>query len=514
MPNLQTLKVIRGGSDSALNQDYVSSNESNDSIEQVDAIEAISGKSQHPAQPPSQETTKLDSSADESNQSSKSSEGITFVEKNQSADTVKKAKETISKIWKKLPKKWLAIGAGAIIAICIISAVVSSIMSQPLNLDASVTLDDVTFDYPAEWEAIENTQDESFPGWTIRSSSALQGVAKLSQEKEYSSNFDSVITKWKSDKSYVIDSSKEQRSTLSGYSTYQAPIKMQGDSDATGYLLLIDMGSRTVSCVAYAKGGAPANYLPTLKAIIDSAHVESVNEAITVTYMDGDAIVKEETIYNKGGGATATPPADLTKEGHVLAGWQVVSEEADIDITGFGSSMKIGHITEDITLQAQWEKAWTVTFTDGAGSVLKTESVANGGSAIAPSSPSRSGYTFKGWSADFKDVTSDLTIDAQWTKIPTTSEKNALATAQSYLRTVGGFSYTGLIEQLEYEKYSHSDAVYAADNCGADWNEQAAQSARSYMKVMSFSRGGLIDQLEYEGFTYDQAVYGANAVGL
>lgn len=27
---------------------------------------------------------------------------------------------------------------------------------------------------------------------------------------------------------------------------------------------------------------------------------------------------------------------------------------------------------------------------------------------------------------------------------------------------------------------------------------------------MSFSRSGLIEQLEYEGFTHDQAVYGVN----
>ena len=76
------------------------------------------------------------------------------------------------------------------------------------------------------------------------------------------------------------------------------------------------------------------------------------------------------------------------------------------------------------------------------------------------------------------------------------------------------FSYTGLIKQLEYEKYSHEDAVYAADNCGADWNEQAAKAAKDYLDVMSFSRQGLIDQLEYEGYTHEQAVFGVNSVGL
>ena len=75
------------------------------------------------------------------------------------------------------------------------------------------------------------------------------------------------------------------------------------------------------------------------------------------------------------------------------------------------------------------------------------------------------------------------------------------------------FSYTGLIKQLEYEGYSHEDATYAANNCGADWNQQAAKSAKSYIELMSFSRTELIKQLEYEGFTHSQAEYGAKSVG-
>lgn len=89
---------------------------------------------------------------------------------------------------------------------------------------------------------------------------------------------------------------------------------------------------------------------------------------------------------------------------------------------------------------------------------------------------------------------------------------NALSSAHDYL-DVMPFSYTGLIEQLEYEGYTTEEATYAADNCGADWNEQAALSAQSYLDTMSFSRSGLIDQLLYEGFTQEQAEYGVTSVG-
>ena len=75
------------------------------------------------------------------------------------------------------------------------------------------------------------------------------------------------------------------------------------------------------------------------------------------------------------------------------------------------------------------------------------------------------------------------------------------------------FSYSGLIGQLEYEKFTHAQAVYAVDNCGADWNEQAAKKAKSYLEFTAFSRQGLIDQLKYEGFTDAQAAYGVKSVG-
>lgn len=95
----------------------------------------------------------------------------------------------------------------------------------------------------------------------------------------------------------------------------------------------------------------------------------------------------------------------------------------------------------------------------------------------------------------------------------TVSQKNALSKAKSYLSYMA-FSHDGLIDQLVYEKFSVADATYGADNCGADWNAQAAKKAQSYMSYSSFSRGGLIEQLEYDKFTTAQAEYGADSVGL
>lgn len=90
--------------------------------------------------------------------------------------------------------------------------------------------------------------------------------------------------------------------------------------------------------------------------------------------------------------------------------------------------------------------------------------------------------------------------------------KNAVKKAKSYLNFTA-FSYTGLIKQLEYEGFTHDEAVYGADNSGADWKEQAYKKGMSYLDFMAFSRDGLIDQLEYEGFTEDEIEYAITKIG-
>ena len=71
-----------------------------------------------------------------------------------------------------------------------------------------------------------------------------------------------------------------------------------------------------------------------------------------------------------------------------------------------------------------------------------------------------------------------------------------------------------LIEQLRYDRFSLADATYAVDRIGADRDEEAAQSAQSYLDTMPVSRQGHIDQLIYEKFTPAQAAYGVSTTGL
>ena len=60
---------------------------------------------------------------------------------------------------------------------------------------------------------------------------------------------------------------------------------------------------------------------------------------------------------------------------------------------------------------------FTVTFADWDGTPISTQKVSAGTGAAAPSPPSREGYEFTGWSADFGNVQSDMVIQAQYKRL-------------------------------------------------------------------------------------------------
>ncbi len=91
---------------------------------------------------------------------------------------------------------------------------------------------------------------------------------------------------------------------------------------------------------------------------------------------------------------------------------------SDPERTGYtfsGWDVDYSNITSEITVTAQYTiNSYDVTFKDYDGSVLKTESVDYSSAATAPSDPSRTGYTFTGWNIVFTNITADTTITAQY----------------------------------------------------------------------------------------------------
>lgn len=123
------------------------------------------------------------------------------------------------------------------------------------------------------------------------------------------------------------------------------------------------------------------------------------------------------------------------------------------------------------------------------------------------------GYVESGEQEKTCTVCGEIVDTREYTVDLTLAQENAATKALDYIDLMA-FSRSGLIEQLEFEGYSHEDATLVTDHIGVDWDQQAEFKAREYLDAMSFSRDGLIGQLEHDGFTHDQAVYGVDKVGL
>ena len=121
----------------------------------------------------------------------------------------------------------------------------------------------------------------------------------------------------------------------------------------------------------------------------------------TVTFKDHDGtVLKTETVVS---GKDATPPADPTRTDYNFTGWQG-------DYTG---------ITKNTEITATYTEkgSYTVTFVDYNGLSLGTATVKEGATATAPATPTRDGYTFKGWSSALTNITANKTVTAQYTLV-------------------------------------------------------------------------------------------------
>ena len=72
---------------------------------------------------------------------------------------------------------------------------------------------------------------------------------------------------------------------------------------------------------------------------------------------------------------------------------------------------------QELPQQQVQPNSFTITFTDGLGNTLKTETVAMGGSVMPPPNPTRNNYNFVGWDkpvSSWSNVTGGAIITALW----------------------------------------------------------------------------------------------------
>ena len=102
----------------------------------------------------------------------------------------------------------------------------------------------------------------------------------------------------------------------------------------------------------------------------------------------------------------------------------------------------------------------------------------------------------------------------------TVSQQQAVTAARNYLRMGSGFSAYSLNQQLTSSYgngFSQADAQFAISYLNPDWNAQAVDAAKGYIKMGGFSAASLTQQLTSNagnGFTQAQAAYAVTKVGL
>lgn len=136
----------------------------------------------------------------------------------------------------------------------------------------------------------------------------------------------------------------------------------------------------------------------------------------TVTFLDWDDSVLKTMLVAPG--KDAEPPIDPKREGYTFIGWRPA----------------VTNIQANTTIYAQYEKndsedsKFTVRFIDYDDTVLYVQKVASGEDAIAPQSPTRSGYTFTGWRPAITGITKDTDTYAQYAITGSQDDPNATAT--------------------------------------------------------------------------------------
>jgi hypothetical protein len=181
---------------------------------------------------------------------------------------------------------------------------------------------------------------------------------------------------------------------------------------------------------------------------VTANHTISVVYAIdtyTLTYTtDGNGTIEGTAQQTVAYGKDGTEVTAVANTGYHFVSWSdgvTTATRTDLDITS------------DLSVQANFEiDAFTVTFVNYNGTVLKTETVDYGNDATAPANPSRTGYRFTGWDTDYTNITSDLTVTAQYTI-------NAYPYTVNYEDASGNALATSVTNSANYDTSVTEDAL-------------------------------------------------------
>lgn len=222
----------------------------------------------------------------------------------------------------------------------------------------------------------------------------------------------------------------------------------------------------------------------------------------TVTFEPNGGWSEGELVQSIRDGSAATAPAVL-RPGYVFDGW-------DSDFSS---------VTQEMTITANWSKAYTVTFEFEGGALISgdaVQSVRSGGAAIPPE-VTRKGYMLEAWSVPYANVTGDVTVKAIWAKAYTvTFDLNGAILSEGVLvQTVreGGSATAPVCSRDGYEFKGWSapfSSVFADINVVAQWGASTYTSTEVYnlaapatVELTVYNKSGISESLG-SGFFIDE----------
>jgi uncharacterized repeat protein (TIGR02543 family) len=217
-------------------------------------------------------------------------------------------------------------------------------------------------------------------------------------------------------------SNGNQQSVIS----WSAPIST-GGSAISGYTVTANTGatctSVSTSCtISSLSNGTTYSFTVTATNSVGTSEASLSASATTASLYSVAFNAKGGTAVSSGSfltAATVSEPTAPTRAGYAFAGWSA---------TDGGSAEYFPYspnVTNNITMYARWDALDNaVSFNSKGGSTIGDSTFPSGGTVAAPGEPSRSGYTFAGWSATdggsaitfpyAPRVVSDITLFANW----------------------------------------------------------------------------------------------------
>ena len=201
----------------------------------------------------------------------------------------------------------------------------------------------------------------------------------------------------------------------------------------------------------------------------------TANYTVTFDTDGGSAVDSQPVAY----GGQAAAPAAPAKTGYTFAGWYLEGEKFNFNTP----------VTKDMTLTARWTaNQYTITFDTDGGSAIEPITQDYGTAITAPADPTKSGYTFAGWTPEIPATmpAENLTVTAQWRYNGGGSSGYSYYTTKAAAGTGGSISPSGNVSVREGADQTFTitpDKGYAVANVKIDGKSIGAVKSYTFENV-------------------------------